>query len=125
MSHAPTPALRLIRPDDRPMDVLPFERRQGDRRGLKGRVTGIVRGPEKQDMKVKVCGLTLCDLSATGLGVCSQEPIATGTRLSVFMPPHGHDRGQDLSGQVVRCHKTAAGYIIGVQLEQAITSRSA
>lgn len=138
-SNAPItpPRLRLVQPvNEAPRDVLPFERRACDRKRMAGQVTGIVLAEEENPKNTgctrektfrsnKIAGFHLRDRSETGMGLLSQEPVESGHRITVFLPPHGAEPGEDLTGKVVRCDQADGGYWVGVELARAFTSRSA
>ena len=116
-----TNGLRLVDPDQN-RDVIPFERRGGQRRKVAGRVTAIQAEPsDGEDMgRTRICSLVLRDMSETGLGATSQEPLAPGAGITVFFPPHGPERGFDLCGRVIRCTQHHAVYEIGIQFPSRI-----
>gem|GEM_PF-6849934 len=135
------PHLRLVQPvNEAPRDVLPFERRACDRKRMVGQVTGIVLAEEENPKNAgctrektfrsnKIAGFHLQDRSETGMGLLSQEPVESGHRITVFVPPHGAEPGEDITGKVVRCDSidggSGSGYWVGIELARAFTSRSA
>ncbi len=131
----PTPALKLVK--DKPLeDVGPykFNRRSAPRWTSAGRVTAVVYN-NASDSKAdrnrdtldtaglgKITTLQMLDQSPRGAGCWSQEPLHIGSKVVMFFPPHGPERGFDVVGQVVRCEKDAnAGYHVGVSLEASAT----
>ena len=105
-------------------DVLPFERRTADRRRVSGRVTAIRTTPANPDARTRICSLELKNLSHTGVAAICQEPIEHDMELTIFFPPHGHERGFDLRGSIVRCEASEYGYLLGIQLEEGQNLRS-
>ena len=97
-------------------DSLYFERRRHPRRRVSGQVSAVVREPGVEDGPAKMIALNLVDQSASGLGVVSIEPIAVGSRITVFFPPHGAEPGFDLIGQVVRCRSNNNRHTLGILL---------
>jgi len=113
-----TESLRLVRPDERDGDSIPFERRACHRRSVSGRVTAVRATPEDPELKSRICALELLDMSNAGLGALIQEPVEINTPITVFFPPHGVDRGFDLYGKVTRCEPAEYGYQIGIALDE-------
>jgi len=89
-----------------------LDRRRATRRKASGRVTAVASLPDGQ----RICSLQLRDISDTGIGAISCDPIESGTGLTIFFPPHGPERGFDLVGTVVRCDARQWGYNIGISL---------
>jgi len=50
--------------------------------------------------------------------MASTQPIAVGSRITVFFPPHGPEPGFDLIGEVVRCVSVDNHHTIGVALQE-------
>ena len=100
-------------------DTLYFERRRHPRRRARGSVTAVIREPgaEKND-PAKMLTLDLLDISDSGIGLASTQPIAIGSRITVFFTPHGAEPGFDLIGQVVRCVSKDNRHTIGVALQE-------
>ena len=113
------PSLKLV--TDKPLDEVgpyKFERRQRPRWSTSGRVTVLQYGRDAdEDTQRRIGSLQLVDMSSDGVGAWSAEPIGEGTKLGVFFPPNGSQKGFDLFGKVVRCVAREQGYDIGVQLE--------
>lgn len=106
-------------------DSLYFERRRSPRRKAAGQVTAVVRDPgADRDDPAKMVTLDLIDQSDTGLGVAAPQPIAVGSRITVFFPPHGPEPGFDLAGEVVRCVSRDNRHTIGIALEETSTKRA-
>ena len=61
--------------------------------------------------------LTLCDISAGGLGAISDVPLTKGERVAVFFPPQGAKRGWDAAGRVVRCQPSSTGYRVALEFD--------
>lgn len=117
MSHA---ALHIVRPaPDHANDHLHFERRRDDRYTVAGRVTAVVARPTSEcffgEPNNRICSLRLTDLSDTGMGALSQEPIPVGVQITVFIAPHGAERGYDMHGIVVRCSRGDQGHRVGIR----------
>lgn len=113
--------LRLVDPDAN-RDSLPFERRLHHRRSIHGRVTAIRTPRPGQEQPAMICPLTLCDMSDTGLGAISQEPLEPGSTITVLFPPHGPEKGFDLYGKVVRCNTRSEGHEIGIQFSRQVAA---
>ncbi len=116
------PALRLVKTDRREGDPIPFERRDQHRKPISGRVTVIESWGGAESPQNKIASLTLKDISDTGIGAISQEPIENDTRVTVFIPPHGPERGYDLYGRIVWCARGEDGYEVGIKLDQKMTA---
>lgn len=113
-------ALRLSDSQAVISDSLYFERRRHPRRRTRGQVTAVVREPNHApDDPAKMITLELMDLSDSGLGATATEPIATGSRVTVFFPPHGPEPGFDLTGEVVRCRSNDNRHTIGIALNES------
>lgn len=106
-------------------ETLYFERRRHPRRQASGQVSAVVRQPgHKPDDPAKMLTLDLIDLSDGGIGAVSQEPLAVGSRITVFFPPHGAEPGFDLAGEVVRCHAKEDRHRIGIALDENDTKQA-
>ncbi len=112
---ATAPALKLVDPEAeaREQGVLSFERRVGSRHVIAGRVTAIQVSTD-DDHPSRICSLQLLNISDNGVGTMSQEPIAPGQVVTMFFPPHGPERGFDLTGRVIRCTRRGYGHEIGI-----------
>lgn len=100
-------------------DSLYFERRRHPRRKARGQVTAVIREPGAlKDDPAKMLTLDLVDISDSGIGLASTQPIAVGSRITVFFAPHGAEPGFDLVGEVVRCQSYDNRHTIGVALEE-------
>lgn len=114
MSTTMTSGLRLTATEQ---DVLPFERRGETRRSLGGHVTAVRPGSMPDGTLQRIHSLQLLNMSDGGLGAIVQEPVDVGSRIAVFFPPHGPERGFDLYGRVVRCERKTQGFEVGVRFE--------
>lgn len=113
-------ALRLIDPTQDNRDSLYFERRASVRRNIAGSVSAIVREPghdDQVDGAGRMCALKLRDISDGGIGATAQQPVAVGSQIVVFFPPHGAEPGFDLVGTVVRCRSIDDRHDLGIALE--------
>ena len=100
-------------------DTLYFERRRHPRRRARGQVTAVIREPGSQPHdSAKMLTFDLLDISDSGVGLSAQQPVAVGSRITVFFAPHGPEPGFDLVGEVVRCQSTDNNHIIGIALEE-------
>jgi hypothetical protein len=112
MSHA----LKLSDASATISDTLYFERRRHPRRRASGQVTAVVREPGVEDGPAKMLSLDLIDQSDSGLGVATTQPVAVGSKITVFFPPHGPEPGFDLVGEVVRCRSNDDRHVLGILL---------
>jgi hypothetical protein len=99
-------------------DTLFFERRKHPRHRTRGQVTAVIREPGCEDDPAKMLTLELVDQSVGGLGVVAMEPVAVGSRITVFFPPHGPEPGFDLMGEVVRCRTNNNRHTLGILLSE-------
>lgn len=99
-------------------DTLYFERRRHPRHRVRGQVTAVVREPGQDEGPAKMIMLELSDQSTSGLGVVASEPVAVGSRVTVFFPPHGPEPGFDLLGEVVRCRSNNDRHTLGILLSE-------
>jgi hypothetical protein len=42
--------------------------------------------------------------------------LPRGAKLMLLFPPHGAERGFDVTGQVVRCERAEDGYEVGIRV---------
>lgn len=119
--------LKLVRDEDTTGDTIPFDRRHADRRSISGRVTALRSTADNPESRNRICPLELLNISQTGIGAISQEPIEDGVSIVVFIPPHGNEQGQDLYGKVIRSHeRDEYGYEVGIALDESFAmTRSA
>ena len=109
-------SLRLV--DTSPQDVLPFDRRDRSRRTVNGVVTAMQSHTTAPDGKRnRICTLKLLNMSGSGLGAEAPVPIEIDSAITVYIPPHGPERGVNLYGQVVRCTPRGKMHEIGVRLD--------
>ena len=114
-------ALRLTKPTQENPDSLYFERRASPRRPIGGSVSAIVREPGEdpaQGGAGKMLALKLRDISDGGIGATAQQPVAVGSRITVFFPPHGAEAGFDLVGTIIRCRSVDDRHDLGIAFEQ-------
>ncbi len=104
-----------------PRENLAFERRGAERHCISGRATAVSTSADAEGPRNRIRSLELLNISDTGLGAISQDPIEPDTVITVFFPPHGADRGFDASGRVVRCRPFRYGHEVGIRF----TSRPA
>lgn len=85
-------------------DSLRFERRRADRHPVMGRVTSLFQ-PAQTDWqgRKRIASVQLVNISHSGVCVQTGEPVAPGTLMTLYFPPHGPERGFDAIGTVVRC----------------------
>ncbi|MEO0476874.1 MAG: PilZ domain-containing protein [Planctomycetota bacterium] len=102
-------------------DTLYFERRRHPRHRASGQVTAVVREPGDEEGPAKMLTLDLIDQSVGGLGVVTTQPVAVGSRITVFFPPHGAEPGFDLVGEVVRCNSNDDRHTLGILLSEPNT----
>ena len=115
-------ALRLTDSSTKISDTLYFERRRDPRRRARGQVTAVIRPTNAQHhAPAKMLVVDLLDISDSGIGLTSQEPVDTGNRVTVFFPPHGAEPGFDLAGEIVRCKTHDNQHTLGVALEETQT----
>ncbi len=107
-------ALKLVTPIVE-VDALLFERRRDARRPMDGRVTVLRRYRKEGEQRSKISAIDLLDISSTGLGAFTSEPVEVGSDLTVMFPAHGPDGACDSSCRVVRCIKRDGGYEIGAR----------
>lgn len=112
MSQVP---LRLVSADPDDCDVLPFERRAARRRILRGRATSVQKYGDPASPTNKIDSLELLDISSTGMGALSGQPVELGSSIAVMFSAHGPEQGFDRFGYVVRCDRRDKGYLIGVR----------
>lgn len=113
-----SPELKLSESSAIISDTLYFERRRHPRHRASGQVTAVVREPGVEDAPAKMLTLDLIDQSQGGLGVSTTEPVAVGSQITVFFPPHGPEPGFDLIGHVVRCRSNDNRHTLGILLSE-------
>ncbi|QDU33793.1 hypothetical protein KS4_18510 [Poriferisphaera corsica] len=117
--------LKLIDDSAIEPDSYLFDRRRCMRRRASGHVTAVSTPDDHFESPKRIRPLQLVDSSETGIGAFSHEPIELGSRIVMFFPPHGNEKGFDMVGSVVRCIKNDKGYRIGIQLKACATPVSA
>lgn len=115
-------SFRLVSDQRAKDDPIPFERRIQDRKPISGLVTVMQTWGEPEAAKNKISSIQLKDISETGLGGISQEAIEDQAKVTVFIPPHGPERGYDLYGKVVWCARGESGYEVGIELDKRLTA---
>jgi hypothetical protein len=103
-------------------DNLYFERRAADRHGVCGRATAVVSGPALGAPRNRILSLQLLNMSDSGMAGLCQETVEIGSQITVFIAPHGADRGFDLAGTVVRCQHASFGHEIGIRFRQKMAA---
>jgi len=106
--------LHLVREDETP-DVFLLERRGNPRHRMRGRVTALVMNGQGQTRRHQIVPLELYDISDSGIGATSDQPLDVGSYATIFMPPHGTDAGFELEGTVTRCAIRPDGYSVGIE----------
>lgn len=114
MPHA---ALKLVATEPVDHDVLRFERRFIHRRFLAGRVTSLQKSNDNSFTRNRIDSIQLCDISDTGVGALSQEPIQPNTTIVIFFSPQEADHGFEYCGRVVYCTPCDEGYRIGIRFQ--------
>lgn len=110
-------SLRLVEPSG--SDALMMDRRIQSRHALGGRVTAVRSTDITEPADKRICSLELLNMSSGGLGAVCQESVPIDTRITVFFPPHGPERGFDLNGRVVRCRPNADGrHDLGIRFDE-------
>ena len=99
-------------------DTLRMERRFWSRHVITGRVTAVRSDPHLGDDHKCICPLELLNISDGGLGAVVQEPVAPDSKITVFFPPHGPERGMDLCGEGVRCSPCDQRHEIGIRFNK-------
>jgi hypothetical protein len=94
------------------------ERRRRPRHTATGGVTLLTSGLGEGPTRQRISSIELQDVSPTGAGALSENRLDPGSRVALFFPPHGPDRGFDLYGEVVRCQRDGARYVLGIELER-------
>ncbi|MCE9592192.1 MAG: PilZ domain-containing protein [Planctomycetes bacterium] len=110
------PKLRLVDQNQND-DALRFERRGNERHRITGRATALSKDTALQGTRNCIRSVQLQDISDTGLGAVSQDPIPINSQIAVFLPPHGPDQGLDINGVVVRCVPYEHGHLVGIKYE--------
>ncbi len=115
---ADTPHLRLHDPSSEPVDSYLFERRHSLRRATSGQVTVLLRKTDDHGTHYRIASLNLLDMSDGGMGGLCNDELSPDSSVAVLFPPHGPERGFDVSGRVVRCQRRAVGHEIGIRFDE-------
>ena len=107
--------LKFVDPTEQ--NTLACERRTTSRYVLTGRVTAVRHTDADRITGKRICSLELMNISDSGLGALCQDPIDLESRITIFFPPHGPERGFDLSGRVVRCNARERGHELGIRFD--------
>ncbi len=113
--------LKLVKIERHELDPLPLERRIAHRKPTNGRVTALLTIKTDDETRNRICSLELRDMSDTGVGAVTSEPLPREGNITIFLPPHGPERGFDLYGQIMWCRPNREGgddFEIGVRLNQ-------
>jgi hypothetical protein len=96
-------------------DQIKLERRRSPRHVVEELVTAVFKG----DDRIGVTRLLVVDASHTGLGACSETFLEPGTRVTLTTRgvPMPHK-----AGTVVRCIKSAQGFLLGVRFDTTKTA---
>lgn len=109
-------SLKLVEPID--TRALAFERRDASRYVIAGRFTAVRSTDGAGHGGKRICALELMNISDGGLGAVSQDPMEVDARITVFFPPHGPERGFEMSGRVVRCCQHDHGHEVGIRFDE-------
>jgi hypothetical protein len=113
--------LKLVKIERHAEDPLPLERRIAHRKPASGRVTALLAFKDGEEHRNRICSLELRDISDTGVGAVTSEPLPREGNITIFLPPHGPERGFDLYGQIMWCRDNRDGgddYEVGVRLNR-------
>lgn len=99
-----------------------LEHRRAQRRVVTGRVTAVFRPPVPGPAHGRICSVQLLNLSDTGLGILSQEPLEVDGFITVFFPAQGGQRGRDATGRVVRCTERHFGHEVGIHFDTLVAA---
>jgi len=113
--------LKLVKIERHELDPLPLERRIAHRKPATGRVTALLSFKDGEEHRNRICSLELRDMSDTGVGAVTGEPLPREGNITIFLPPHGPERGFDLYGEIAWCREDRSGgegYEIGVRLNR-------
>ena len=114
--------LRLVHDDRHQDDPIPLERRTAHRKPVNNRVTALVLIPSEDSTRNRICSLFLRDMSDTGIGAVSVDPVPLNSQITMFFPPHGSERGFDLYGKVVWTRRSSDGFELGLALDRQATA---
>lgn len=118
----PEATLRLVKDERLQDDPIPLERRYAHRRPISGRVTAVVKIGEGEKARNRICSLMLQDMSDGGVGAATDEGLPAGAAITVFVPPHGPERGFDATGKIAWCRREDDQHLVGIQLDRQQTA---
>ena len=123
IEHAEQTELKLINIERDALDPIPLERRIAHRKPANGRVTALLTMKHDDgETRNRICSIVLRDMSETGVGAFTDEPLPREAKMTLFLPPHGPERGFDLYGSVARCESREEGYEVGIRLDRQLTA---
>src|SRR5256885_14409351 len=93
------------------------ERRLFPRKELQAEVEGRRLDHTLPALRHPQVKLLLRDLSVGGLCALSDTPLATGERVTLFVPPNGISGGWNAYGRVIRCTPSGMGYRVAVEFD--------
>ena len=108
--------LRLVDPVQHDGDPILLERRDTTRRRIAQHVTVVVSTKSPDGLGKRISSLRLRDMSHTGIGASCSDRLQRDAKLTLLFPPHGAERGFDVTGQVVRCERAEDGYEVGIRV---------
>ena len=94
-----------------------LERRVFPRTEVRAQVAGVRLDHTLPALRQPALKLMLNDVSYGGLSALSDTPLATGERVSVFVPPNGISGGWNAYGRVIRCTPSGMGYRVAVEFD--------
>jgi len=98
--------------------VLRFDRRRAPRRAAAGTVTLLRRSPRAAGYQFPICAIHMTDQSEGGLGARCDVPLTTDEPVAVCFPPHGGERGVDVTGRITHVEPAEpSGYHVGIQFD--------
>lgn len=104
--------------DELPPESLRFDRRRSHRHETAGHVTLLRQSPARSRMQFPVCSIHMFDISSHGIGARCDMPLTLNEPVSVFLPPHGGERGVDIVGHITRIDPAEpSGYRIGIEFD--------
>ena len=91
------------------------DRRQTMRHDICAAVTLLRRADTGEAGSQPMCTVHLSDMSDEGVGARCDTALRVGEPVTLVFPPHGPERGIDLTGHVVRCISDGnGGYDLGI-----------
>jgi hypothetical protein len=94
-----------------------LERRVFPRMEVRAQVDGLRLDHTVKALQRPALKLMLNDLSYGGLSALSETPLASGERISVFVPSTGLSGGWNAYGRVIRCAPSGIGYRVAVEFD--------